>query len=296
MNTGLWWLERRQSRRPVVLLLTLGTLLGLLYGLHVLRAPGSLGAGLGPWSNGGWSSWVGPVAMTPPGLVHGLYTFFTSYAPGWQDWLGPLVVSVTGAWFGARVRQDQAFLEVQPLPWVRVQALRLLVGAAVLALLAAVACILVTLRGQTPVAWLSPRQQSHLWLDASLLLWLRGLLVLAASALLVQFLPLLVAAGVPLLGSVALLQPKSSTDITLSIGASPADWFRLIVTPSYSNAAMAPLLNRESVPLDEIQAFMVSHVPARLMVTPGWGVVRWELTALGLLLALTLWLGSRRPG
>lgn len=293
---GLWWLERRQSWRPAVLLLTLGTLLGLLYGLYVLRAPGSLGFGLGPWSNGGWDNWVGPVSMTPPGLVHGLYTFHTGYAPGWQDWLGPLVISVTGAWFGARVRQDQGFLELQPLPWGRVLALRLLVGTAVLALLAAIACTLVTLRGQTTMAWLSPAQHTRLWLDASLLLWLRGLLVMAASALLVQFLPLLVAAGVPLLGSVALLQPVSSTDITLGVGVSPAEWFRLVIAPSYTQAVMAPLLNRENVPLDELQAFMVSHVPAHLAITPGWNVVGTELAILAVLLALTPWLGSRRPG
>lgn len=296
MNTSLWWLERRQSWWPAALLLTLGTLLGLLYGLHLLRAPGALGPGLGPWSNGGWDNWVGPEALTPPGLVHGLYTFHTTYAPGWQDWLGPLVISVTGAWFGARVRQDQAFLELQPLPWGRVLALRLLVGAVVLALLAILACSLVTLRGQTPVAWLGPAQHARLWLDASLLLWLRGLLVMAASALLVQFLPVLVAAGVPLLGSVALLQPVGSTDLTLGVGVSPAEWFRLVIAPSYSKNAMAPLLNRENVPLDELQAFLVSHVPVHLAVTPGWGVLSVQLVMLALLLALTLWLGNRRPG
>lgn len=121
--------------------------------------------------------------------------------------------------------------------------------------------------------------QSEFWLG-TLLVWLRGLCVLLLAGCLTQVLPASVAALIAIVSSLALLGLEF-------------DPFVRNLTLVYSPEQFGALAQREVLPLDVMQGFIISHPPARLELGTAPAAWWWLGLALLMLAVLTSALFSR---
>jgi len=267
------WLEWRHVRLPLSLLGALALLVGVGYASRVLHSlpPFASVHELGPWANGSTCTlWAGLLSNRESTCTVGL-----QFAGRWFDWWAPLLVTLVGALFGSRLNSGLAFLQLQPLSTTRILAVRVIAGLAAVTLAVLVSAVLVSTRGALDFTWWHSGavMRSEFWI-ATALVWGRGVTVFVIAGLLTQLVPPAVSALAAITGSLALL-------------GTPIDPFVRAVTLVYTPEQFGELAQRESIPLQVIQAFIAAHAPLR--VEASFPLLGWTLAATlisGILMAL----------
>ena len=271
------WLEWRHVRLPLLLLGALALLVGLGYATRVLHGlpPFASVHELGPWANGSVCTlYAGLLAGQESTCKVGLL-----FAGRWFDWWAPLLVTLVGALFGSRLNANLGFLRLQPLSTWRVLFVRVLSGVAAVTLTVLVSALLASTRGALDFSWWheSAVMRSEFWVGTALV-WLRGLGVFVLAALATQVVPPAVAALTGIAASLALL-------------GAPVDPFVRSVTLVYTPAQFGALAQKESIPLQVIQAFVSTHTPLR--VDGGLPLLTWTAVVVVVMAVLLPFLFER---